>query len=275
MGQQSAQNLRTKSYIEYPDNLLPSIKLLFVMFLKNHQILVLKSHKTAGTSLEIALSQFAEPGDVITPIVEIDEQTRRRLGFPGPQNYQAVGSEVLLRNPIDLWRSYNVNALRAKYWNHMSSASVRRAVGQKVWESCERVTIMRNPFEKIVSWFFWNQREVLTNRYSEKEIVSELFPSWVTNKVPTFLADQKIYRLNGLSAMTRYLRLEKIDDELRSLEKSFGFPGLHKTFSSIRAKSGHRPNWGTTERFFSENHATRKRIEEIYDWEISEFGYTL
>ena len=243
-----------------------------MIFLRNRSMLFLKSHKTAGTSLEIALSRFAEADDVVTPIMKLDQQIRQQLGFPGPQNYQAVGAEVLLRHPIDLWRA---NRLRSKYWAHMPSASVKRAVGNDVWQSCERVTVIRNPFEKAISWFFWDQREFLKNKYPQKEIVSELFPSWINSNVSNFLADQNICRLDGLPAMTRYLKYEELSDELKSLELDSHLPGLQATFSSVRAKSGHRPTWATRERFLSDNRAVRKKIESIYDWEVNEFGYSL
>lgn len=248
----------------------------FVIYLKNRSMLFLKGRKTAGTSLEIALSKYAEAEDIITPIImKLDEETREKLGYPGPQNYQASVAEILLRHPMRNLRAFRNDNLRTKYWHHMPSAAVRNALGQEVWESCERLTIMRNPFEKIVSWFFWNQREFLKNKYSEKEIVTEFFPSWVDTKVSIFLDDRKIYLLDGLPAMTRYLKFETISDELKSLELESDFPGLQETFSSVKAKSGQRPKWATRDRFFSENHEVRKKIETIYDWEINEFGYSL
>ena len=46
-----------------------------------YRYLFLKTNKTAGTSIEIALSKFCGPDDIITPISPEDEAIRRRLVF--------------------------------------------------------------------------------------------------------------------------------------------------------------------------------------------------
>ena len=43
--------------------------------------------KTAGTSIEVALSRYLGADDVITPIFEEDEPLRAAPGYRGPQNY--------------------------------------------------------------------------------------------------------------------------------------------------------------------------------------------
>ena len=52
-----------------------------------HRFIFIKTRKTASTSIEIALSQFCGPEDIITPIHPDDEAIRRSLGYPGPQNF--------------------------------------------------------------------------------------------------------------------------------------------------------------------------------------------
>ena len=51
-----------------------------------HKFIFLKTVKTAGTSIEIALSKYCGPDDIITPASPEDEITRSELGYPGPQN---------------------------------------------------------------------------------------------------------------------------------------------------------------------------------------------
>ena len=46
-----------------------------------HRYIFIKTHKTAGTSVEISLSRFAGPDDVLTPVAPRDEEVRAR--FPG------------------------------------------------------------------------------------------------------------------------------------------------------------------------------------------------
>jgi len=49
-----------------------------------HKFIFLKTKKTAGTSIELALTELCGPEDVITPLTEIDEA--RRANGRGPQN---------------------------------------------------------------------------------------------------------------------------------------------------------------------------------------------
>ena len=53
-----------------------------------------KTNKTAGTSLEIALSKYCDEGDVIGLIGD-DEKIRRDLGFRTAQNYKGKLSKKI------------------------------------------------------------------------------------------------------------------------------------------------------------------------------------
>ena len=52
-----------------------------------HKFIFLKTSKTAGTSIEIALSQICGEEDVITPLAKEDEELRRLLSCRSSQNY--------------------------------------------------------------------------------------------------------------------------------------------------------------------------------------------
>ena len=51
-----------------------------------HKFIFIKTRKTAGTSIEIALSKYCGDKDVITRISKKDERIREALGNRGPQN---------------------------------------------------------------------------------------------------------------------------------------------------------------------------------------------
>ena len=54
-----------------------------------HRFVFLKTRKTAGTSVEIALSKVCGPDDVITEISPEDEKLRQAAGGRAPQNFQS------------------------------------------------------------------------------------------------------------------------------------------------------------------------------------------
>jgi hypothetical protein len=86
-----------------------------------HKFIFVKTFKTAGTSIEIFLSQHCGPLDIVTPIFpEVESHS--------PRNDQG-------------------------YYNHMPAYEIRNQVGPKIWDSYFKFCVERNPWEKTLSWY--------------------------------------------------------------------------------------------------------------------------
>ncbi len=77
-----------------------------------HRFVFLKTRKTAGTSVEIALSKICGPDDIISRISPEDEELRAAAGGRGPQNHE---SPPLVR----------------RAFNHMPAQKVRKVAGPR------------------------------------------------------------------------------------------------------------------------------------------------
>ena len=86
-----------------------------IISLKNKFIFI-KTEKTAGASIEIALSKYCGPNDIVTPISPEDEIIRKELDFRGPQNYKIPYSKYSL---LDLFITIK-NLKRPVFYNHAS-----------------------------------------------------------------------------------------------------------------------------------------------------------
>ena len=117
-----------------------------------YKFIFLKTRKTAGTSLEIALSQLCGERDIITPIAREDEAIRQKLGFCGPQNYWKRLSRYTLRD----WARYIIRKRRTKgYSNHMPAKEAQSLLGSRIWNEYYKFCFERNPWDKAISLYFY------------------------------------------------------------------------------------------------------------------------
>jgi Sulfotransferase family len=223
-----------------------------------HRIIFLKSQKCAGTSVELALSQCCGPDDVITTVGPIDE--RLRCG-PGPQNvsvpaaYRPVSWQ--LREQLGL----RVSRLGSVYYSHMPALKIRRSMDPTLFDAYRKVTVVRNPWDRVVSLYFWHYRK------------HEQRPGfdWFV-RMPRFRASRKtfdLYAINGQIVATDILRYERLGDDFDAFMATLG---VDEPPSLPRAKGAHRPKDTRSYREFY-NAGTREIVARRYKREIEAFGY--
>lgn len=170
------------------------------------RIIFVKTKKVGGTSFEIALSKFCGPDCIITPITPKDEEMRIRLGFRGAQNY----------NPYQNGES--------AYYNHMTAPQVRNVVHELIWNDYKKITIVRNPFEVLVSKYFW-RRERIT------------FKEFVVNLGDEINENEVIAPISGDNILDVYLKYEDMCADLIRYNLQYLADGM----AQIRAKGHTRP----------------------------------
>lgn len=156
-----------------------------MIYLSRHRLLFLKPKKTAGTSIELALSCNADDdADIITPIAPKglqDEVKRFEIGGRMPQNWARFPiSEALFLKRFHKFRSlgelpkgllrqkpkYLYQRFEAKYFNHITPDQVRNAGGQEILQNSYFVTVARHPFETVVS-SAWHLNSKSGNSFEE------------------------------------------------------------------------------------------------------------
>lgn len=205
-----------------------------------HRLIFLKTRKTAGTSVEIALSRICGPDDTITRLTDEDEELRRSLGGRGPQHFESP-------------------PLPEKAFNHMPARGVRLVAGPDVWRDYFRFTIERNPWDLVVSQYYW--------RYRNEE--APPFDDFVHRPVVVKLADKnaRIYRLRGEIAVDRVLRFESLASDLAELWAERGLPGSPEL---PHAKSHSRPARSYRELYTDE---TRELVGNLFAGVVRDLGY--
>lgn len=203
-----------------------------------HRFIFLKTRKTASTSVEIALSRHCGPDDIITPFTQADEELRREFGGRGPQNYE---------RPDD----------HRDLYNHMAAWKVRELVGDRVWNSYYKFTTERNPWDTVISLYFWRYR----NR-AEQPPASQFIQDG-----PLRL-NSRVYRIDGEIAVDKVCLYETLHEDLEQVWKTLGLPGQ---VDLPRAKAAFRGERSQYRDYYTA--ADRARIGRVFSDVIEAFGY--
>ncbi|UCH10902.1 MAG: sulfotransferase family 2 domain-containing protein [Fidelibacterota bacterium] len=222
-----------------------------------YRFIFLKTNKTAGTSIEIALSEFCEETDIITPITPEDEEVRRSLGFRGPQNYRIP----LLRYQLRDWMRLFLRGQRTAFFNHMAAVDVKRLVGEQVWSSYYKFCFERNPWDRVISLYYWRCRNK-----DPMPSISEFINSGALEVLKK--RGLELYTINREVAVDRVCLFEKLADELEQVRTRVGLPtnlSLPKVKGTYRKDKQHYRDL-----LSPEDEAT---IAKLFEREIALFGY--
>ena len=189
-----------------------------------HRFIFIKSQKTAGTSLELALSRVCGEDDVITRLHSEHEAERATIGGLSPRNTDV---SLLHHRPAD-W----VLALRGKgrraFWEHVNAEEVRAWVARSTWRDYYKFSIERNPWDRAISLYYWRLRD-----QSSKPSMAEFFNSASQRAI----SNLEFYAINGDIVLDHVLRYEKLTEELEMLSARLG---LGSSLQLPRAKSDTR-----------------------------------
>lgn len=222
-----------------------------------YRFIFLKTNKTAGTSIEIALSKFCGPDDIITPVVPKDEAIRKELGYPGPRNYLAPPWDYRLR---DVGRLLLKLRGKRRYYNHIPARKLRALVGQEVWDGYFKFCFVRNPWDRLVSHYYWKFKSEPRPAFSE----------YMKSEVPLLLRRSgfDLYTIDGEVAVDRVCRYENLTQELEEVRTQLGIP---EELVLPRAKSGYRKDRGNYRDLFGQEE--KAMVADLFSDEIKLFGY--
>ena len=224
-----------------------------------HRFVFMKTRKTAGTSIEIALSEHCGPKDIISPIGQADEKIRSELGFRGPQNRWVSPLKLGFRGIIGL--------LQRKEWafhyNHCTADLVRHRIGASRFDDYTSFCVVRNPWDKAVSMYWW-----IKNRGDGHAIDNSIsFSDFILNAPRKLITDQDIYMIDGEVVVDHIIKFEDLQNGLDSTMSKIGLPNL----SLPHAKAGTRKKKEHYSKMYDDK--TRDFIASQCAFEIEKFGY--
>jgi len=143
-----------------------------VIISHKYKFIFIKPEKTAGSSLEIALSKYCDQNDIITTIGE--EYIRKKHGYLGPRNYYSNNidyvnfSKILKHNTKSFIKTFKIIKKFIDYKNepyfktfyknifyeHINASNIKANVSSKIWDNYFKFTIIRNPVDQFLSYYF-------------------------------------------------------------------------------------------------------------------------
>ena len=231
-----------------------------------HKFIFIKTRKTAGTSMEIALGSHAGLTDIITPLATEDEF--KRLGsFPDslPRNFlsdpaveehyrRAVrqGDEKAMK----LFRKDKFEDLYTVY-NHASVRRALKVLDKDAWDSCFKFTIERHPYEKAVSmaWF----------RKGNGEFADVLENTVARGKYRNF----DLYTVDGAVAVDFIIRYERLAEDIKTVEDKLGGISILDRFPI--SKGNYRGDRKPAAEHLS--NAQKAKVQEVCAEEFELMGY--
>lgn len=218
-----------------------------------HKYIFIKSTKTAGTSIEAALSSYCRGDDIVTPLGDY----AFNRGESGTRVHQSMNA--------------------GNYQQHDDALTIKNSLPGEIWGSYFKFSIARNPWERTLSRFFWNHRNdpALEPRKRFYHYLGIPFDDMATARkaFARFIREEKwdtndrFYIIDGKLCMDYVIRYENLADDLLEVCKQVGLPKLELP----RLKSGMRKRDHHYSEYYDDQ--TRAQVASRHKYDIDLFGY--
>ena len=218
-----------------------------------HKYIFIKSAKTAGTSIEAALSAFCKGDDVVTPLGDYDFN----------------------RNEKGEWIHKSMNA--EGFEQHEWGTAIREKVGPETWNEYYKFSIARNPWDRVVSLYEWFARKnpdpKLGKRFlhrigmpfDETTELRKLFGKWVNDG--DWQTNDRFYVVDDELCVDFMIRYENLQEDFAAVTRRVGLPNI----VIPRLKTGIRPGRIHYSQYY--NDASRHEVGERHKNDLRFFGY--
>jgi hypothetical protein len=197
----------------------------------SHRFIYIKTKKTAGTSVEVVLQRYCLPEGI-----ELEEKTGSVVSAAG-----IVGAR-LFDDPVN-----------PDWYNHMPAVEIAEKLGADLWARYTKLCVVRNPWDKMVSWYWYHNAGIDFRRWLPDHLMS----------------DAHLYRhADGRLAVDFVLRYENLAGDLAEAFRRLRIEDPPPPLP--RLKSGYRPKGDYRDYYDA---ATRAMVSALYAREIEEFGY--
>lgn len=225
-----------------------------------HKFIFIKSFKTAGTSVEAALSNYCSGNDIVTPLNDY----RHNRDENGRFIHKAMNAEEYIQ-------------LNLPNLQHVEALTIKSTVLAEAWNSYFKFSITRNPWDRAVSYFFWEKRRdpalnpkkkfyhYLGVPFNELNQLKQLFSTYIRNA--TWPNNDCFYTIDDELCTDFVIRYERLSEDYSTVCRKLGLPDnrLPRLKGGIRKQPFHYSDYYDDE--------TAAIVAERHQNDIRLFGY--
>ncbi len=202
------------------------------------KFIFVKTAKSAGTSIEIALSKYCGENDIITQLSKNDEEIRAKLGYRGQQNH-----------------------LDEKFHHGMSIFEIINYIGDEKFKEYFKITNVRNPWDRTLSYYYWKTKRMWWRPDPNQ---------WIKSADLDLLniRGSQLFRKENKNYVDFFIRYENLYDDLK---KALNTIGIEDDFVLPHAKRSVRKSNKPYQEVWNDD--SRKKIADLFPFEIEHFQY--
>jgi hypothetical protein len=218
-----------------------------------------KITKTAGTSVEIFFERFCRPEGDFSESHAMKESLTP-VGI--------VGSRMQNQRQTDT------------YYNHMPASEIRIKLGASIFDTYFKFCVVRNPFDRMVSAFWWfsliadsDEEEQKKKESFERlpfEEIRRRFGEYVASQAWRPSSDRKVYTIDNALVMDKVIRFERLMSDIQDVCKILKITPDPSMLGSY--KRGYRLRPEHYSDYYDSD--SRAAIERDCSFELDVFGYS-
>ena len=204
-----------------------------------------KTIKTAGTSVESYFEKYCLPAGQW----QFSHAREASVGPDGIIGYRGRGSN------------------NTTWYNHMPARQIREQLGDELWESYFKFCVVRNPFDKLLSHFYYILRkEMIDPRLLQADEVAS-FRNWL--KSGGQIIDRDKYLIDGRVCLDYFIRYENLPEGIREVCEKLQIP--FEPDQVPRLKTGMRNQHIPLKDYY--DHQCVQIVRDLYAFELDYFAY--
>ena len=228
-----------------------------------HKFIFVKNPKIAGTSIEVALSEYLGRQDVLSPLLDPYDRKRIRESniYLSPQNF-VYSSKVnhLVAFPRLIYRTLRPGVISQLFVESESATYLRSILGKKIFDNYYKFCFERNPYDKVASSYYYSlsfaKNPMPFKDYMEKR-------GYIAN-------NWHLYTDNNKIIVDNVYRFENLPDEINKLSDDLG---LKIKLPEFKFKGNSRKKGESYRDLIKLNSPEKQRIDKVFENELNAFNY--